>query len=89
MRLFEAETIFLLEIAEYRKASKVNETTKIELEFERDSHSYNFYRLDYGNQRMGPFSEITFEESKGKTVYEVVSIWGQGTRHYVFSLEVK
>ncbi|EIM05372.1 hypothetical protein A1A1_16660 [Planococcus antarcticus DSM 14505] len=89
MTLFEAETHSPLEIAEHRKASKVNETTKIGLEFERDPHSYNFYRWDSGSQRIGPFSEITFEESKGKTVYEVVATWDQGTAHYVFSLEVE
>lgn len=89
MRLFETETISPLEIAEHQKASKVNETTKIELEFDRDPHFYNFYRWDSESQRMGPFSGITLEESKGKIVYEVVATWDQGTGHYIFSLDVE
>ena len=89
MTSFEAETISPWELAEKQKTLWINKNTKVELKFERDPHSYNLYIWDSISQRNGPFSGIVIEESKGKSVYEVVASWEQGTAHYVFSLEVE
>ncbi|WP_238323348.1 hypothetical protein [Planococcus antarcticus] len=85
----EAETISPLEIAMNQKAPPVNEIAVIELRFEKEPNSYGFYIWGSKHRMKGPYSKIILDESTGKTVYEVVAAWEQGTAHYVFSLTIE
>ncbi|WP_203340239.1 hypothetical protein [Planococcus beijingensis] len=85
----EAESLSPLELAENQKAPKVNEETTIDLHFDKQPDSYYVQIWDSKGVGRGPFDDIVLDEPNGKTVYQIIAEWEQGTATYVFSLTVE
>lgn len=82
----EAESLSPLEIAENQKAPSVNADAEIELNFEKEPKSYKVQIWDETGAAKGSYPKIVLNESNGKSIYQVLAHWEQGTVSYVFSL---
>ncbi|MDN3436712.1 hypothetical protein QMA04_01350 [Planococcus sp. APC 3900] len=85
----ETESLSPLELAENQKAPKVNEETTIDLHFDKQPDSCYVQIWDSEGVTRGPFDDIVLDEPNGKTVYQIIAEWEQGTATYVFSLTVE
>lgn len=85
----EAESLSPLELAENQKAPKVNGETKIDFYFDKQPDSYYVQIWDSEGITRGPFDDIVLDEPNGKTVYQIIAEWEQGTATYIFSLTLE
>ena len=89
MATIEKESFSPLELAENQEGPSVNGKAVIDLKFEKEPDSYEVQIWNSDGDEKGPFSEIVLDESSGKTVYQVIAHWEQGTGTYVFSLDIQ
>lgn len=85
----ETETIGVSELIGDRKGPIVNSGTSIELMFEEEPISYQVNIWDSTENIKGSFEDIVLDGQSGKTIYEVVATWEQGTGHYFFPLTIE
>ena len=85
----EAETIGVSELVGDRKGPIVNAGTSIELKFEEEPISYQVNIWDSTDNIKGSFKDVVLDGQSGKTIYEIVANWEQGTGHYFFPLTIE
>lgn len=85
----EAESLSPLELAVNQEAPAVNEEAAINLHFDKEPDAYDVQIWNSEGAGKGPFTDIRLDESSGKTIYEVIGQWEQGTVTYVFSLMIE
>ncbi|MDN7245581.1 hypothetical protein [Planococcus shenhongbingii] len=89
MASVQAETIPVSELVGKRKGPAVNSDTSIELKFEEEPISYQVNTWDSAGNITGSFKDVVLDGQSGRTIYEVVATWEQGTGHYFFPLTIE
>ena len=84
----ESESLSPLELAENQKAPAAKEVAEIDLHFDKEPDAFYVQTWNSEGAEKGPFNDIVLDESGGKTVYQIIAEWEQGTVTYVFSLMV-
>lgn len=89
MALVEKEALSPTDLGINQKSFVVDSNSTVELKFEKEPISYKVNIWDSKNNMKGPFNDVLLNEQKGKTIYEIIATWEQGTAHYIFSLDIK
>lgn len=89
MALVETESLSPMELAENQKAPAVSGTAVIDLDFEKEPDSYEVQIWNGDGVGRGIYKEVVLHESSGRTVYQVIAHWEQGTVRYIFALMIE
>lgn len=89
MASVQAETTAVSELVGKRKGPTVNSNTSIKLKFKEEPISYQVNTWDSADKITGSFKDIVLDIQSGRTIYEVVATWEQGTGHYFFPLTIE
>ncbi|TWT06479.1 hypothetical protein FQV26_01300 [Planococcus sp. CPCC 101016] len=82
----EAESLSPQELAKNQKAPSVDADTEIELQFDNEPTAYEVQVWDATGAVKENSPEIVVDDSPGKSIYQVLAHWEQGTGSYVFSI---